>query len=109
VSTLFAFDNSYARDLPGAFTPATPDVVPEPVLLRFNVPLAEELGLDAAALNSPRGARIFSGNEVPAGAAPIAQAYAGHQFGGFSPQLGDGRAILLGELTDGRGRSAHRG
>jgi uncharacterized protein YdiU (UPF0061 family) len=73
-------------------------------LLRFNEALAEELGLDAAELNSVRGARILSGNEVPEGAQPIAQAYAGHQFGGFSPQLGDGRAILLGEVIDRQGR-----
>src|SRR5690349_19290483 len=100
VPTLFAFDNTYARDLPGSWTAATPDPVPAPELLCFNVALAEELGLDAAELDSPRGARIFSGNETPEGAEPIAQAYAGHQFGGFSPQLGDGRAILLGEVVD---------
>jgi serine/tyrosine/threonine adenylyltransferase len=104
VSSLFTFDNTYARDLPGSFTPATPEPAPSPVLLRFNVPLAEELGLDPAELNSPRGARIFAGNELPEGAEPIAQAYAGHQFGGFSPQLGDGRALLLGEVIDRRGR-----
>src|SRR5688572_3686503 len=103
VSSRFAFDNTYARDLPGSFAPATPDTVPDPVLLRFNVALAEELGLDPQELNSPRGGRIFSGNEAPEGAASIAQAYAGHQFGGFSPQLGDGRAILLGEVIDRRG------
>src|SRR5687768_742770 len=103
-SSGFAFDNTYARDLPGSFAPATPEPVPSPVLLRFNEPLAEELGLDAGNLNSLRGARIFSGNEVPEGAEPIAQAYAGHQFGGFSPQLGDGRALLLGEVIDRRGR-----
>src|SRR5690349_5576274 len=100
VPTLFAFDNTYARDLPGSWTAATPDPVPAPELLCFNVALAEELGLDAAELDSPRGARIFSGNETPEGAEPIAQAYAGHQFGGFSPQLGDGRALLLGEVVD---------
>jgi uncharacterized protein YdiU (UPF0061 family) len=104
VSHAFAFDNTYARDLPGSFAPARPDTVPDPVMLRFNRPLAEELGLNPAELDSPRGARIFSGNEVPEGAEPIAQAYAGHQFGGFSPQLGDGRAILLGEVIDRRGR-----
>ncbi len=102
-SSAFAFDNTYARDLPGSFAPATPEPVPSPVLLRLNEPLAEELGLDAADLKSPRGARLFSGNEVPEGAEPIAQAYAGHQFGGFSPQLGDGRALLLGEVIDRRG------
>jgi uncharacterized protein YdiU (UPF0061 family) len=62
------------------------------------------LGVDAGALNSDYGARIFSGAEVPVGATPLAQAYAGHQFGGFSPQLGDGRAVLLGEVLDRRGQ-----
>ena len=104
VSDLFSFDNSYARDLPGSWSAASPETVPAPQLLRFNEALAEELGLDAAELNSVRGARILSGNEVPEGAQPIAQAYAGHQFGGFSPQLGDGRAILLGEVIDRQGR-----
>jgi uncharacterized protein YdiU (UPF0061 family) len=61
------------------------------------------LGLDADALDSERGAAIFAGSEAPEGAAPLAQAYAGHQFGGFSPQLGDGRALLLGELIDRHG------
>jgi len=62
--------------------------------------LAEELGLDAGALDSEEGAKIFAGNETPEGAMPLAQAYAGHQFGGFSPRLGDGRALLLGEVID---------
>ena len=66
--------------------------------------LAEELGLDAGALDSDEGASIFAGNETPEGAAPLAQAYAGHQFGGFVPQLGDGRALLLGEVIDRNGR-----
>ena len=67
-------------------------------------PLAEELGLDADALAGEAGAALFAGNAVPEGAEPIAQAYAGHQFGGFSPQLGDGRAVLLGEVIDRAGR-----
>jgi uncharacterized protein YdiU (UPF0061 family) len=66
--------------------------------------LAQELGLDADALDSEEGARIFAGNEIPDGAAPLAQAYAGHQFGGFVSQLGDGRALLLGEVVDRSGR-----
>jgi uncharacterized protein YdiU (UPF0061 family) len=73
-------------------------------MLYFNRALAEELGLDADALVGDRGSAIFSGNEVPEGATPIAQAYAGHQFGGFSPSLGDGRALLLGEVVDRHGR-----
>lgn len=83
--------------------PWAPAKVPHPALLRFNQQLATELGLDADALNSPLGAAVFSGNEVPDGATPVAQAYAGHQFGGFSPKLGDGRALLLGEVIDRRG------
>lgn len=100
----FAFDNSYARDLPGAYVPWKPTPAPAPRLLYLNEPLADELGLDAAALRGPEGAALFAGNAVPEGAAPIAQAYAGHQFGGFSPQLGDGRALLLGELIDRHGQ-----
>ena len=98
------FDNSYARDLPGFATPWRPVAVAAPALLFFNAPLAAELGLDAAALQGPVGAAVFAGNLVPEGAEPVAQAYAGHQFGGFSPQLGDGRALLLGELIDRQGR-----
>ncbi len=101
---LFTFDNTYARELEGCFVPWTPATVPTPRLLYFNSALAVELGLDAAALHSDRGALVFSGNEVPGGATPIAQAYAGHQFGGFVPQLGDGRALLLGEVIDRHGQ-----
>ncbi len=100
----FPFDNSYARELEGCYVPWSPRPVPEPVLLRLNRSLAEELGLDGEALDSPEGARIFAGVDVPTGAQPIAQAYAGHQFGGFAPQLGDGRAMLLGEVIDRQGR-----
>lgn len=94
------FDNSYFR-LPDRFyAHQLPASVPEPKLIRGNKPLAKELGLDPAVFDSPEGAAIFSGNRVPAGAEPIALAYAGHQFGGWVPQLGDGRAILLGEVVD---------
>ena len=96
----FAFDNSYARELPGLYVPWQPAAVPRPRMIQLNRDLADELGLDADALASDEGAAIFAGNLVPAGAEPLAQAYAGHQFGGFSPQLGDGRALLLGELID---------
>src|SRR5688572_27309236 len=88
---LFQFDNTYARNLEGFYVPYAPEAPPKPVLLRFNASLAEELGLDVAGLDPDRLARIFSGAEIPAGAQPLAQAYAGHQFGGFVPQLGDGR------------------
>jgi len=100
----FRLENSYARDLEGFSVPWRPDTAPAPKSLFFNAPLADELGLDAAALAGAAGAAVFAGNEVPEGAEPIAQAYAGHQFGGFSPQLGDGRAILLGEVIDRAGR-----
>ncbi len=97
-------DNSYGRDLEGFSVPWRPAVVPAPKSLFFNAPLAEELGLDVAALAGEAGAALFAGNAVPQGAEPIAQAYAGHQFGGFSPQLGDGRAVLLGEVIDSAGQ-----
>lgn len=89
------FDNSYAR-LPDRFyTRMTPVPVREPHLIAFNAPLAAELGITAT--DDATMAQVFAGNQIPDGADPLAQAYAGHQFGGFSPQLGDGRANLLGE------------
>jgi uncharacterized protein YdiU (UPF0061 family) len=100
----FTFDNTYARDLPGFYVAWKPEPAPAPRLLFLNRELASELGLAADALDGPEGAALFAGNAVPAGAEPIAQAYAGHQFGGFSPQLGDGRALLLGEVIDRHGR-----
>ncbi len=102
--TGFDFDNSYARELDGLYVAWKPAVVPQPELVRLNRELAIELGLDADRLDSPLGAQIFSGSLVPEGATPLAQAYAGHQFGGYSPQLGDGRALLLGEVIDRHGR-----
>jgi uncharacterized protein YdiU (UPF0061 family) len=101
---LIDFDNTYARDLPHAYAFAQPDTVPAPQPLFFNHELTEALGLDVDALDSDEGTAIFAGNAVPLGAQPLAQAYAGHQFGGFSPQLGDGRAVLLGEVVDRAGR-----
>jgi uncharacterized protein YdiU (UPF0061 family) len=101
----FAFDNTYARELEGFYLPWKAAQATRPSLVKFNRELAEELGLDAGALDSEEGARIFAGNEIPEGAIPLAQAYAGHQFGGFVPQLGDGRALLLGEVID---RNGHR-
>ena len=98
------FDNTYARDLAGFSVPWRPEPSPAPKSLFFNAPLADELGLDAAALAGAAGLAFFSGNALPEGAEPVAQVYAGHQFGGFSPQLGDGRALLLGEVIDHAGR-----
>jgi uncharacterized protein YdiU (UPF0061 family) len=95
-----AFDNSYAR-LPERFyarLPPTP--VSAPRLVKLNEALARDLGLDPAWLMSPEGVEVLAGNRIAEGSEPIAQAYAGHQFGGFVPQLGDGRAILLGEVVD---------
>lgn len=98
------FDNSYAR-LPERFTAAVmPTQVKAPQLIAFNKPLAEELGLDLADAGDARLAQIFSGNTILQGSEPLAMAYAGHQFGGFVPQLGDGRAILLGEVVDTSGK-----
>jgi serine/tyrosine/threonine adenylyltransferase len=76
---------------------------PEPRLLALNEPLSIDLGLDPEWLRSPAGLALLVGAELPDGATPVAQAYAGHQFGGFVPRLGDGRALLLGELTDTEG------
>ncbi|MDJ0885501.1 MAG: protein adenylyltransferase SelO family protein, partial [Desulfobacterales bacterium] len=96
------FDNSYAR-LPAAFY-ARLDPVPvrTPKLVVFNAALAHALGLDPDVLKGDEGAAVFAGNRIPGGAEPLAQAYAGHQFGFFT-MLGDGRAILLGEQVTPRG------
>ncbi|HEX2674172.1 MAG TPA: YdiU family protein [Polyangiaceae bacterium] len=98
MSVKIAFDNSYARLPERFYARVSPAKVREPRIVKVNHALAEQLGLDPAELDSPAGAQILSGNVLPEGAASIALAYAGHQFGGFSPQLGDGRAILLGEV-----------
>lgn len=98
------FDNSYARDLEGLYVPWKAAEVPEPKLIKLNHALAAELGLDGKALDSAEGAQLFSGNKLPEGTATIALAYAGHQFGGFAPLLGDGRALLLGEVIDKHGK-----
>lgn len=100
----FVFDNTFARELEGFYVPWQAAQVARPQLVKLNHELATELGLDVEVLDSEGGARIFAGNEIPHGAAPLAQAYAGHQFGGFVPQLGDGRALLLGEVVDRHGR-----
>ncbi len=98
-----ALDDRFARELSELALPWRAQEAPEPRLLVLNEGLAEELGLQAEALRTPSGLRLLVGNEVPDGAHPVAQAYAGHQFGGYAPRLGDGRALLLGELTDSQG------
>ncbi len=102
----FTFDNSYAR-LPARFhARLDPTPVAGPRLIKVNHALARAMGLDPDWLETPEGVAVLAGNAVPAGAAPLAAAYAGHQFGHFVPALGDGRAILLGEVVgpDGRRR-----
>ena len=95
----FSFENRYAR-LPEGFAESVdPSPVKDPKWIALNRDLAEFLGIDAEALDSEEGLAFLSGNQVPPGAEPLAMAYAGHQFGGFAPQLGDGRALLLGEVV----------
>ncbi|MET1087344.1 MAG: protein adenylyltransferase SelO [Arthrobacter sp.] len=98
------FDGRFARELSELAVPWQAEEAPDPKLLVLNAELAGELGLDPEYLQSPEGVRLLLGNHIPEGATPVAQAYAGHQFGGYSPLLGDGRALLLGELTDTHGR-----
>ena len=97
-SSPLPFDNSYARLSANFFARLDPVPVSSPRLIKFNERLAGELGLDTTHLDGAALAAIFSGNLLPKGAEPLAMAYAGHQFGQFVPQLGDGRAILLGEV-----------
>lgn len=107
--TTVALQDRFFRELPEMAVRWQAETFPELRLLVLNDRLAAQLGLDATWLRSDEGLGFLSGNLVPAGAAPVAQAYAGHQFGGFVPRLGDGRALLLGELvdTDGRLRDIH--
>ena len=100
----FAFDNTYARLPEGFFARVQPTAVTQPRLLLLNRALADELGVDLRAVDDDALAAIFAGNRLAEGSEPLSMAYAGHQFGGFSPQLGDGRAILLGEILDRQGR-----
>ena len=98
------FDNSFAR-LPDQFyTRQNPVPVAQPSLIVINRALATKLGINADWTTSPEAIETFAGNKIPDGAEPLAQAYAGHQFGGWNPQLGDGRAILLGEVIDKTGQ-----
>ncbi|MGH3863002.1 protein adenylyltransferase SelO [Actinokineospora sp.] len=104
-----SLDSRFARALPELALPWQAERFPAPDLLVLNDALAADLGLDAAWLRSPEGVRLLVGDRIPDGATPVAQAYAGHQFGHYSPRLGDGRALLLGEVvdTDGRPRDLH--
>ncbi|MDD7963967.1 protein adenylyltransferase SelO [Actinomycetospora lemnae] len=97
-------DDWFVRDLGGLYQPWAAAPSPSPELVALNEDLAAELGVDAAALRTPEGVAVLAGAAVPTGATPVAMAYAGHQFGNYSPRLGDGRALLLGELTDTAGR-----
>ena len=108
-SPALVLHDRFARDLPEMAVPWQAEDAPDPSLLALNASLAEDLGLDPAWLGGPDGVRLLVGGLVPDGAHPVAQAYAGHQFGGYSPRLGDGRALLLGELVDvdGRTRDLH--
>jgi len=98
------FDDRFARELAEMALPWQAEQAPAPRLLVLNEPLATELGLDPTWLRSADGQRLLVGNLVLSGSAPVAQAYSGHQFGGFAPRLGDGRALLLGEVLDAEGR-----
>jgi uncharacterized protein YdiU (UPF0061 family) len=102
-ATAFRLDNRFARELPEMAIAWTGEAAPDPRLLVLDETLATELGLDPAWLRSAEGLALLVGRDVPDGATPVAQAYSGHQFGGFSPRLGDGRALLLGELSDAGG------
>jgi serine/tyrosine/threonine adenylyltransferase len=94
------FNNSYTQFPERFFTRTPPTPIAAPRLIKVNSELAQHLGIDPEWLASSEGVDVLAGNRIPEGAEPIATAYAGHQFGGFVPQLGDGRAILLGEVID---------
>lgn len=96
-------EHTYACELEGLYAPIEPSGFPEPELVMLNRPLAVALGLDPEWLEA-HGAAVLSGTKVVEGSRPIAQAYAGHQFGHFNPELGDGRALLIGEVVDPEGR-----
>ena len=106
---LFAFESTFADALGELCVPWEAAPVPEPRVLALNESLALELGVDPAALQRPHGVAELLGQVVSPGSRPVAQAYAGHQFGGYSPRLGDGRALLLGEVigTAGQRRDIH--
>ena len=99
-----AFEGRFARVLPEMAIPWRAEEAPDPQLLVLNQPLAVELGFDPDFLRSPEGVRLLIGNAVPEEATPVAQGYSGHQFGFYSPRLGDGRALLLGEIAGADGK-----
>ena len=103
-SPIFPFRNTYSQLPERFFAKVHPTAVAAPKLIKLNTGLAEELGLDAEALAGSAGVEVLSGNSIAHGSEPLAAAYAGHQFGHFVPQLGDGRANLLGEVVDARGQ-----
>ncbi|MCY7396716.1 MAG: YdiU family protein [Nocardioides sp.] len=99
-SSTVVLHHRFATELPELALAWQAEEAPDPRLLVLNEPLAAELGLDPDSLRSPDGLALLVGTRVPEAATPVAQVYAGHQFGGFNPRLGDGRALLLGELVD---------
>ena len=99
--TVIPFNNSYVHLPEIFFSHQLPEPVAQPSLIRVNHDLAQTLGIAPAWLESTEGVATVAGNHIPSGAQPIATAYAGHQFGGWNPQLGDGRAVLLGEVVAG--------
>ena len=99
-------ESTFVDEMGGLAVPWQGAEVPDPKLLVLNEDLAASLGLDAASLRTDDGVAVLAGSAVPVGAKPVAMAYAGHQFGGYAPLLGDGRALLLGELVDADGRRA---
>jgi uncharacterized protein YdiU (UPF0061 family) len=100
---LFALEHTFVRDLQGLYEPTTATHRAQPTLVALNGSVAAQLGLNIQRLREPQHVAILAGNTTPPGATPVAMAYAGHQFGNYSPQLGDGRALLLGELIDTHG------
>ncbi|MDO5740036.1 MAG: YdiU family protein [Ornithinimicrobium sp.] len=98
-----SFENRFAREFPEMAVAWRAEELPDPRLLVLNETLGTELGLDPSCLRGPEGVRFLTGQLLPSGSTPVAQAYAGHQFGGYSPRLGDGRALLLGEVVDATG------
>ncbi|MDO5712509.1 MAG: protein adenylyltransferase SelO family protein, partial [Micrococcales bacterium] len=101
--TPFRFEHTYADAVAGLSIPWRAIEAPEPRLLQLNEELAKELGVDPDALRTPEGVALLVG-QVPETVPTVAQVYAGHQFGSYSPRLGDGRALLLGEIVDAQGR-----
>lgn len=104
MSLYFPFENSYSKLPAQCFSKALPTPVKKPQLIRFNEALARALNIEFSNVTDNELATVFSGNTTPANSMPLAMAYSGHQFGNLNPQLGDGRAILLGDVIDERGQ-----